>query len=138
MNQNKFALIIKDLEMYFEHKLSDFHKDQYYERLSIFDERTLREAVKYLYDTHTYKRFPLIAEIREAASQAVRERPEPTIDEIEDQFECEICHGVGRMVEEITESGGYFHSVEKFCICPKGQRDKARRAEWKRNQRRNQ
>ena len=136
MNQIQFASIIKDLEMHFEQKLSDFQRDNYYDRLKNFDEQALREAVKYLYDTHTYKRFPLIAEIRDATFQAIRELPEPMVDELESEFECEVCHGIGRIVEEITENGGYFHSAEKFCICSKGQREKDRRAEWKRNQRR--
>ena len=136
MNKIQFASIIKDLELHFEHKLSNFQRENYFDRLSSFDEKPLREAVKYLYDTHSYKRFPLIAEIRDAIFKAMSEMPEQTTDDIQDDFECEVCHGIGRMVEEVTEASGYFHSVEKFCICPKGQREKDRRAEWKRSQRR--
>ena len=135
INQIKFKSLIKDLGMMFV-PLDEAQIDIYYDRLKNFDDAILEEAVKYLYDTHSYKRFPMIAEIRDAAFQAMRELPEPTIDEVGNQFECEACHGIGRMVEEVTENGGYFHSAEKFCICPKGQREKDRRAEWKRSQRR--
>jgi len=125
----KFQSLMKDMEMMYS-PLSEGQMNIYYERLKMFDDNALEKAVKYLYDTHIYRRFPLIAEIRDAAFKAMGEMPEQTTEDVGDDFECEICHGIGKMVEEITEKDGYFHSVEKFCICPKGERIKAIRKKW--------
>lgn len=134
IEQFRFASIIKDLEMYYEHKLSDFHRDQYYDRLSHFDEKALRDAVKYLYDTHAYKRFPMISEIRDAAYQAMKEWQ--TTEDLEDDSICEACGGIGRRVEHVIEDDGYGHSTEVFCECKKGRRLKQGRKEYFQNKKR--
>ena len=111
---------MKDLEMMFT-PLSDFQRDIYYKHLRHLDEEIFKKGIKYLLDTHPWKRTPLISEILEAINKAALEQSEASIDELDRDFICDKCGGIGIKLYPVLHLGKEYMTAFP-CACPKGQR----------------
>jgi len=120
MDSFKFSNTLKDLEMMFS-PLTDFQRDMYYKHLRHLDESIFKKAVKYLMDTHLYKRTPLISEIREAINKSALDQPEATADELNYGFVCDKCGGIGIKLYPVLHLGKEYMTAFP-CDCSKGQR----------------
>lgn len=120
MDSFVFKNNLKDLEMMFS-SLSDFQRDIYYKHLKHLDEGIFKKGITYLLDTHAYKRTPLISEILEAINKAALEQPEATVDELDRDFMCEECGGVGIKLYPVLHLGKEYMTAFP-CVCLKGRR----------------
>jgi len=99
----------KEMEIYRDHLLG------------IVSEGTFARAVNWLIENHTYKRFPMIAEIRDAIDEVGRrdqeqkhkdgELPAPTC-------RCRFCNDTGWEIE--SNPKGY--DLAHYCECERGRR----------------
>ena len=127
----KFESLIKDLEIIFtpiESSKRDAVLEKYYDHLKDTNEDVLKRSVEFLIDSHPYKRFPLIQEIKEAIKE-VSNRLDYSKSE-EDPIECGKCDGIGVTIE-YREHLGRPYPLAILCDCEAGERWKRRLKKYK-------
>lgn len=154
MTDLEFGIAIGPLESMFE-KLQAQKVSQYYEIFRNYPLHSLKDAVRWLIRNHTYRRFPLPAEIVDAIREIDKDRSMADADDLDAlRPACEICAGTGwelvtrheplydlevyhrssRMEKEKETICGKpeDHQVAIFCRCQKG---KAMKSEHERQAR---
>ena len=119
----KFYELIEKLEFSLDITPGEKQVEILHDRLKNTSERTIIKAIDYLIDTYSnkYNKFPQVSEFIEAIKEVGKDVSEPTqqdLKERESMFTCQVCHGIGRYIDEKKSPGG----VEVFCQCEKGQR----------------
>lgn len=126
-----FNEAIRELELMFglieqDSSRRDDKISVYYDRLKHTGEQTIKKAVKNLIDSHPWKRFPLVQEIKAALSAAAQNTSILEEPEGESLVTCEACHGTGHVLKDMVEESGYRHPVATPCRCQKGRKVEAR------------
>ena len=118
-----FARIIKPLEQMFT-PLTDDQRDIYYDMLKGKDRDLLAQAVNRLLTSHSFKRFPLIKEIRTAIIEVNSfklKREAEDFQRMKETSDCRNCHGTGSVLFEKSYSDtDRVYTTAKYCICPIG------------------
>ena len=120
----EFDRIIADLEAEYE-RLSDEKRKIHFERLMYYDPADLRQAVKVLLDTHTYKSFPSVAEFRAALDTIQKKSSAASLDDLAERYPCSKCHS--GFMEARAIWFGLIYDALVYCDCELG---KWRRKQW--------
>jgi len=130
-----FGEIIQPLEkMYTE--LDGDQRDILYEMLCRVDRELLRKAVKFLLSTHSFKRFPLEKEIRDAIREVKNfenKHKAGDFDKLKENVDCPNCNRTGYIMFEkkyadIKET----YTTARYCVCPIGEYLK-NTVKWRKN-----
>jgi len=116
INVNRFESMLKDLGEVFTMPNQN-QIDIYYYHLKNTPEPLLKKAFSLLEETYTYRRLPLIAEIKQAVKDSYNQSVESG-PKVEPEG-CDECHGTGIILKEKPWYGVmYFYAVP--CSCSKG------------------
>lgn len=131
---SRFEWLMADLEQVFnpmaESKIKrDAILEKYYNRLKYNNEDTLKKAAAFLLDTHPYKRFPLIQEIRNAVDQVSKERSYATPEDLRGGFPCPFCNDTGAVLEPYVHFGREYVKASA-CTCKEGEKFEKRWREY--------
>lgn len=124
LTPSEFERIIHDLEIETE-KLSEERRNVHFERLMYYDPADLKQAIRILLDTHTYKSFPSVAEFRAALDTIQKKSSAASLDELAERYPCPKCHG-GFMEARVIWFGLIYDALV-YCDCELG---KWRRKQW--------
>lgn len=118
-----FARIIKPLEEMFT-PLTKEQRTIYYDMLKSKDRDLLKQAVSRLLTSHSFKRFPLIKEIRieiKEASSFKLKRESEDFQRMKDTSDCSLCHGTGfELFEKSYPDTVRVYTTARYCLCPVG------------------
>lgn len=128
MDREHFWSIVENLETHYG-SITTLQKEDYYNHLKHYTDAELTKASFVVLETHRYKRFPLIPELREILDKIRFDaRSEPTADEAKgfyDQFPCTSCGGTGYIIKENPAyKPGESAATTSFCQCDTGARRK--------------
>ena len=116
IEKSRFSFLLKDLGEVFTMPNQN-QIDTYYRHLKNTDITLLKKAFALLEETYTYRRLPLIAEIKQAVKDAYNQSTEPSF-KVEPEG-CEKCKGVGIIIKERLWHG-VLYPYAYPCICEKG------------------
>lgn len=127
MTEHEFIEIVIPLENMFE-KLEISKENEYYKIFLNYPIYILKDAVRWLIRNHTYKRFPLPAEIIDATREMDKERSFASAEDLDYLGpKCVKCGGTGWQTIEREEplypnekKRDLKHEFSVFCSCPKG------------------
>lgn len=119
-----FAEVIKPLELRFT-ELSGPQRQSYYETLSGVDRDLMKKAVRILLSNHSYQRFPLEYEIRDAikkADEKLNKTKANEFDRLKKTSECLSCNATGyTFYEKKYDNAEQTYTTARYCVCPVGQ-----------------
>ncbi len=109
-------------------------KNDYFEHLKFYSEEEMAKAVYTLVDSHRYRKFPLIRDIREVLDKVRFDaQSEPTAEEAAEYYDnaiCAACGNTGFILKAVSPSEyklGMSSATASFCTCRHGQK---KRAAW--------
>lgn len=115
IKKTEFSFLLKDLGEVFTMP-NENQIEAYYKHLKNTNMTLLRKAFSLLEETYSYRRLPLIAEIKQATKDAFNESKESSFVEPEG---CDECKGTGILLKEKPWHGvQYFYAIP--CSCAKG------------------
>ena len=126
MTKEKCWLCLEDLTVHLG-TVSMARKEDYYTHLKNYTDAEMAKAVYTIIETHRWKRYPFIAEIR-AVLDKIRfdHMSGPTPDEAADyydQFPCSACGGTGFLIKDNKDyKPGDSSAVASFCQCRMGKK----------------
>jgi len=94
--------------------------EKFYKNLGHYPENILKKAVDILIADYTYKRFPLIHEIKEAIGEVSSEGDFIETRE-KDTVSCSICGGTGRIIKDVPHENRIYPTAYP-CKCAAGER----------------
>ena len=101
--------------------------DIYYRHMARHLPGELRRAATRLIETHTYQRFPLIAEWNDAVSYVIQQTHQPDPDSLDAKHSCGFC--AEGFVPYVDKDG---YCVAGYCDCAKGRALYQRHADYMR------